>query len=131
MYNESSLLMIYLFSSANLEQRQNQQKRPVEEKNNGISAGFLTHAASLTIGRNSFNRNTNPDEFCKRIEKAKHIFKQKSHQGAPRTRKERMHHNAKNAPSKRSRETPETEQRDLRYPWVMWTPWSGKKIFKK
>ena len=67
----------YLFSSADVKQRQDQRYLPVEEKKYVSSPGPPTYASSLTTKRKPYGRKIKPADFFKRLEQAKQSFKWK------------------------------------------------------
>ena len=70
-------LKLYLFSSPDAEQRQDQRHLPFKEKKDGIYPGPLTYASGLMIGRNFYGGKINPAEFYKRLEQSKQFLKRK------------------------------------------------------
>ena len=69
-------LKLYLFSSVNTEQWQDQRQLPIEEKKDGSLTGLLIYISGLTIERNTYDGNINPPEFRERLGKAKQFLEQ-------------------------------------------------------
>ena len=65
---------LYLFSSADAEQRQDQRQLSVKEKKDGSSTGRPTYASGLTIGSNPSGFNIKPAEFSERLGTAKQFL---------------------------------------------------------
>ena len=86
MDDKSSSLKLYVFSSADAEQWQDQQQLPVEENKGNSFTGPLTCAAGLKIRKKPYGGKINPSEFYKRLDQVKNLFKQVS---APGSAKER------------------------------------------
>ena len=72
MDNKSSplKLKLYLLSSADAEQRQDQRQLPVEDKKDGSSEGMSIYISGLTIRRNNYVGNIKPEDFSECLGKA-------------------------------------------------------------
>ena len=70
-------LKLYLFSSTDAEQRQDQRQLPAEEKKDGSSPGPPTYSSVITTKINPYGGKTNPSKFCNRLDQANNFFKRK------------------------------------------------------
>ena len=70
-------LKLYLFSSADAEQRQDQQQLPVKEKKEGSSLGPPTYVSGITTKINTYVGKIKPADLCKHLEQLKQFFKRK------------------------------------------------------
>ena len=76
MDDKSSLLKIklYLFSSANADQRQDQKHLTIKDKKDRSLSGRPSYASYLEIGRNPYDGKINPDKFSENLKKAKQLI---------------------------------------------------------
>ena len=72
--SSSLKLKLHLFSSADADQVQGQQKLPAKEKKDGSLTGRPTYASGLTNGMIFQGWNIKPDEFSERLGKAKQFL---------------------------------------------------------
>ena len=70
-------LKLYLFSSANFNQRQDQHQMTVKDKRDGSFPGLFTYSSGLTTKINSYGRKINFAKFYKRLDQANQFLKYK------------------------------------------------------
>ena len=79
--SSSLKLKLYLLSSADAEQRQDQQQLSFKEKKYGRSTGRPAYAYGLTIGRNPYVLKIKPAKFSKRLETDRQLLERQYYKG--------------------------------------------------
>ena len=104
--SSSLKLKLYIFSSANTDQKQGQKQLPIEGKKKRISTGLPTYASGMTIRINAYDSTIKPAEFKERLGKANKFLEQeyydeggKNTLSKSRRKESRRFRNPRNSPS--------------------------------